>query len=172
MPQANFTNAPSSEKVKTALMICNEKHFLTNKIFRDIMEKLFDLKLWEGLLVAVASWLGMVIAPVEPFIVAVFVFVICDKVTGTRAALKRGEQKNSRAMARTIEKLVFYMIALLLSEVVRLVFMPVVPITYAVALLIIRVEFKSNSENIKQVTGVDLWPSVKQFIENLSHPKK
>ena len=140
-------------------------------MIKELLEKLLTVTFWEGLLIAVGSWLAMAFAPIGPFVFAVFVFVLCDKYTGTKAAVKRGEDRNSRAMARTIEKLIVYVLALLLCEVARKVFAPMVPFTWAAALLIIQREFKSNSENIKVLTGVDLWPSIKMYWDKLNPNK-
>jgi hypothetical protein len=75
------------------------------------------------------------------------------------AAFKRGERINSRAMRSTIEKTIFYFIAILLSELVKIVFLVGVDsfaLTFVVASYIAIREFWSCLENISDITGTDI----------------
>ena len=47
-------------------------------------------------------------------IIAVFLAIVCDFITGYRAAIKRGEATTSKAMKKTIEKFCLYYTVLLL----------------------------------------------------------
>lgn len=116
------------------------------------------------------------VAPVQSFLIAVAVLVCADVVTGVWASKKRGEPITSRRASRTISKLIGYPIAILLSHLMATTFFQDVPVldgvTYAVALFIAAVEFKSNLENISTITGIDLWAQVAQFINNRLKPKQ
>jgi len=116
------------------------------------------------------------IAPVQSFLIAVAVLVCADVVTGVWASKKRGEALTSARASRTISKLVGYPMAILLSHLMATTFFKDVPVldgvTYAVALFIAAVEFKSNLENISSITGIDLWAQVSQFINNRIKPKQ
>lgn len=121
------------------------------------MNKYFDLDYIWGIATAVGGVIAAHLAPVGPFIAIVLCLVIVDLITGIRAAVKRGEMIRSIGLRRSIEKLVLYFFAILLAEGMRNVFMPAIPITYVVALAIASTEFKSNIENIEEVTGVTIW---------------
>lgn len=101
------------------------------------------------------------VLPISDFLIIMLALVICDWVTGIRAARKRGESIAAAKMGKTIEKMALYFIALLLSEGMRRTFLPEFPITYITALSISITEFKSNIENIESVTGVQIWDSIK-----------
>jgi hypothetical protein len=110
------------------------------------------------------------IAPVQSFLIAVAVLVCADVVTGVWASHKSGEAITSRRASRTVSKLVGYPLAILLSHLMATTFFANVPVldgvTYAVALFIAAVEFKSNLENISAITGIDLWAQVSDFINS------
>ena len=102
---------------------------------------------------------GAFLAPISSYLIAVGVLVFADQFTGMWAAVKRGERITSKAMRATIEKTIFYFIAILLSEVMRVVFMTaadVFPLTFIVASYIGIREFWSCLENISEITGTDI----------------
>lgn len=106
---------------------------------------------------------GLVVAfllPLVPFLGMVFVLVAVDLFTGVRAAKARKEEITSGGLKRTIEKIALYFAAIMLSEGMVQVFFPAVPLTFIVAAYIALTEFKSNIENISDVTGVDLWKRI------------
>lgn len=128
---------------------------------------------WIGFLSAALGWMVSFISPVLPFIVFAGVLVLGDLLSGTWAAVKRGEKLHSRGFRRTVEKMVFYFIAILLSEGMKTVFMPHVPVTYIVALAIAITEFKSNIENIETITGINIYRFIRDRIEPyLKEPPK
>lgn len=95
-----------------------------------------------------------------------------DFATGVRAAKARKEKIRSRGFFRTVEKIVLYFLAILLSEGMKEVFNLPIPITYMVSGIIALTEFQSNLENISDITGTQLWPSIKDKIEGLFKSKK
>lgn len=120
--------------------------------------------LW-GLLTAASGWAASFMAPTLPFVSIIFILVLADLFTGTRAARSRGEDLHSKGYRRTVEKFVLYFVAMLLSEGMRRVFVPIVPVTYIVAFAIALTEFRSNVENIETVTGVKIWNVVKERLK-------
>lgn len=105
-------------------------------------------------------------APITWSIVGIGVLVFADLFTGIRAAKKRGERIHSKGMSRTVAKMLYYTIAIVLSRVMELVFIPWLPIAQLTSGYIAIVEFKSNMENISQVTGVDVWNHLKVKFED------
>ena len=57
--------------------------------------------------------------------------------------------------------MIFYGIAIILSRVMEVAFIDWLPIAQLTAGYIALVEFKSNLENIAEITGVDVWVFLK-----------
>ncbi len=107
--------------------------------------------------------------PIKPFLVFTTVLVLCDLYTGTKAARHRGEVIHSAGLRRTVQKITLYFIAILLAKGMIVVFgIDFTHIDYIVSGLISVTEFKSNMENISQVTGVDIWAKLVEKFPSLS----
>jgi hypothetical protein len=117
---------------------------------------------------AFSAWLLAFIIPITPFLIFTIVLVLSDLYTGTKAALHRKETLHSRGFRRSIEKIVLYFLGILLSKGLEDTFGLQFHLPYVVAGLIALTEFKSNIENISQVTGVDLWTNIVQKLPSLS----
>lgn len=122
-------------------------------------------------LAGLCSWAMGFIMPVGHLL------VLADFVTGVRAAKHRGEALRSRGFKRSIEKISLFIIAILLAHGLDVVFFTSsgvsVRTTYVVAGLICVTEFKSNMENISQVTGAPLWAKVSEYLPSIFKlPKK
>ena len=107
-------------------------------------------------------------APITASIVGLGVLIFADVLTGCRAAKLRGEEIRSDRMARTVSKIIFYSIAIILSRVMEVSFMEWIPVAKLTAGYIAVVEFKSNMENIASITGVDIWKHLMTKIEGWS----
>lgn len=86
--------------------------------------------------------------------------VMTDLFTGVYAAKKRGEVIHSKKMARSVSKIIFYFIAIILSRLMEIAFFPSIPIANITAGYIALIEFKSNIENISTITGLDIWKAI------------
>lgn len=113
-------------------------------------------------------WLTVFLSPVKDLMFSVLVLVLADLITGVWAAKKRGECLTSRGLRSTIAKVISYQLAMILSWIVEAKFLPLIPITKAVAGLIAITELKSNLENLHCVTGLNLWERVQELLK----PKK
>lgn len=100
-------------------------------------------------------------APIYAALIGIGVLIFADVITGIKAAKKRGERIHSRKMSTTINKMIFYALAVILSRVMEVSFMPWLPIAQLTAGYIAVVEFKSNMENIAEITGIDIWNFLK-----------
>jgi len=107
-------------------------------------------------------------SPIAASIIGLGVLILADVVTGCKAAKLRGEEIRSNRMARTISKIIFYSIAIILSRVMEVAFMDWMPVAQVTAGYIAIVEFKSNMENIGSITGVDVWKHIMTKIEGWS----
>ena len=136
------------------------------------MNTLLNNTFWTGYLSAVFGWITSFILPVAPFLSFTSALVLCDLYTGTRAARKRAEKIHSKGLKRTVEKLIVYFIAILLSEGMIRTFELPFNITYVVAFAIALTEFKSNIENIEEISGVNIWTVIRDRIAPPKHKKK
>lgn len=107
-------------------------------------------------------------APITAALAGLGVLIFADVITGCKAAKVRGEEIRSNRMARTVSKIIFYSIAIILSRVMEVVFIDFIPVAQITAGYIAIVEFKSNIENIGSITGVDIWKHLMTKIEGWS----
>ncbi len=103
--------------------------------------------------------------PLVPIILGVLIFTAFDTFTGMWAAKKRGEKLHSRAMGRTITKMIFYSVAILLAHLLEIIFLPWLAATSLAAGYIALVEFRSNMENIGYITDTNIWEYLKDKID-------
>ena len=121
-----------------------------------------------------AAWLLAFVTPIAGFLALLTALVTADFLTGTRAARVRGEAITSKGYRRTVEKFLFYAIAILLAEGMEHVFFGqshYLPLTYIVSAFICVTEFKSNLENIGTITGTNPWLAVRAHLERFLTPK-
>lgn len=103
-------------------------------------------------------------APIQPLVLAAFVFATCDFITGIFAARKKAQiQKianwcDSRKMQKKVFDLVFYLVGIILSFYFEKLFLGMInfPLSKIVAFIILSVEFWSNMENLSVITGLPL----------------
>lgn len=126
--------------------------------------KYLNSDFWLGASSMVSGWVLSFLSPVWPFLILIFFLTMTDLYSGTQAAKKRGEEINSRGLRRSVNKIVLYAAAVLLTEGCRVVFIPGINITYIAAFTVCLTELKSNLENIYTVTGTDVWATLKGFI--------
>jgi hypothetical protein len=100
-------------------------------------------------------------AEIKNLFVAVLIFMALDWVTGVYASFKhrtKGEcWFTSSKMRRTVEKFVFYMMAIGVSFIFRVEFIESIPLGKIVAGYIAITEIKSIFENISKIMGVQLF---------------
>ena len=107
-------------------------------------------------------------SPITAAIIGLLVLIFFDVITGCRAAQLRGEEIRSNRLSRTVSKIIFYSIAIILSRVMEVSFIDWIPVAKLTAGYIAVVEFKSNMENIASITGVDIWKHLMSKIESWS----
>lgn len=99
------------------------------------------------------------VMPVKTYLLCIVGLVLVDMYTGWRAANKKsGASFNSKGMGTTIEKVMLYMLAVLICHGVDISFAleGIASCTYAAAGLITGRELLSNLENIDAITGMNL----------------
>jgi phage-related holin len=139
------------------------------KMFLEIGEVLNSMfsGVWPGVLWLLTFVLGL-IAPAWPPFAAVCILVVIDMRTGRQAARHRGEEINSKGMRRSVGKIASYFYLIAASFIMDEIFLKGLPISqptlYLASLLCAAIEFKSISENVQTVTGVNLWSRIKDRI--------
>ena len=107
-------------------------------------------------------YLAFFFTPIAPCLIGVGVLLFADVLTGIRAAKKRLETISSSKLSMTVNKIVFYALAIILSRLMETVFIDWLPLARLTAGYIAVVEFKSNIENIGEITEVDIWNYLKE----------
>lgn len=138
----------------------------------DVFSKMIQSQWVEGYFSAIMAWCVSFVLPLGGFLSLTAILVFCDFFTGVRAARSRGELIRSRGFFRTVEKIVLYFLAIMLSEGMKEVFGLPIPLTYMIAGVIALTEFKSNIENIEDITGTILWSEIRDKLETLFKVKK
>jgi phage-related holin len=109
-------------------------------------------------------------ADVKNLFHAVLLFMAIDWITGVYASYKLREKGKSwftsYKMRRTIEKFVFYMMAIAVSYVFRIEFLETIPLGKIVAGYIAITEIKSIFENIGRIMGVQIFNEIYQIIKD------
>lgn len=111
-------------------------------------------------------YLAFFFSPIYLILFTTGFLVATDLLTGIFAAKKRGEAVDSKKMARSISKIIFYFIAIILSRIMEITFINGLPLANITAGYIALVEFKSNFENIGTITGLDIWKTLISKINN------
>ena len=111
-------------------------------------------------LTIILAWLTIYFAPVYPLIAAIGFFVFADFLTGIQAAKKRGELIQSRKMKTTVVKFGSYAIAIISSFLIEKLFLDGIPALKIIAGLVAFIEVKSINENMKDITGTDIFGEI------------
>lgn len=109
-------------------------------------------------------------AEIQNLFHAVLLFMVIDWITGVYASYKtrtRGEAWfTSFKMRRTVEKFVFYMMAIAVAYVFRKEFIESIELGKIVAGYIAITEIKSIFENISRIMGVNLFNELWHIIKD------
>lgn len=125
----------------------------------------------KSVLVALVGYVVGFFVPIFPFIVVLTGLLIADLYTGTKAARHRKEVINADGYRRTAVKWSLYMVGILATHGVELVFLKDKlsgVLVYMTAFYFAYVELRSNLENIGEVTGADVWQNVKSFLPDVA----
>lgn len=111
-----------------------------------------------------AGWFVVFISPVHSILTAIFFLCFSDLITALWAVHKNNGKITSIGLRRTVNKLLAYQIAVILSYVVESIFQIGVPVVRLVAGLIAVTELKSNLENLYKITGLDYWQKIVDYM--------
>lgn len=82
--------------------------------FEQLLIALGKVHGWKAISSILISWIGINLMPVASFLAVGIVLVISDWITGISAANKRGDKITSRGLYRSVQKVVFYSLAIML----------------------------------------------------------
>lgn len=133
----------------------------------DFQELLTELARAHGLKAAlslIGAFLVVHLLPIAHFIVIGSLLVACDWFTGVWASITRNEKITSQGLRRTVRKIVFYSLGIVLVLVVESAFFHTYYLVTTLALYISMVELFSNLENIGTITGSNIIGVVRKTI--------
>jgi|GEM_PF-5773402 len=119
-------------------------------------------------------YLAAFFLPINQYIIAMFLLVVIDWLTGISAAIHLKEKVTHEGLYRTVVKLRDYLILIIASHLVTIYFFSSlkVPFETLAASYIGLVEFKSIIKNIETTSGLDIWSQINKFIPDAKFRKK
>lgn len=109
------------------------------------------------------GWLLIFTNPLQSIMGAIVFLAIADLITAIWAAVKNKKKFGSYSLRKTVNKILAYEVAVVLSYVVENVFNLGIPVVRLVAGLIAVTELKSNLENLYHITGLDYWEKILEY---------
>lgn len=124
---------------------------------------------WDSIL-KVLAFILLWLAPISNYVHLVLILIFIDLLTGSYAAVKEGQKFSARKLRCTVEKFVFYAMAIIAAFLLQRIINDGTELARIVALYVGATELKSIYENISRVTKTDvlsmLWQTLKEKIEN------
>lgn len=136
-----------------------------NMNFTELLRELAHTHGLRAILSLLLSFLAVNLMPVATFLAAAIVLVIADWITGISASLKTKENITSRKLGRTIVKICFYSLTIILVMMVEKTFFKGDYLVYLVSAYIALKELYSNLENIGKILDIDILTIVKSAIK-------
>lgn len=119
------------------------------------------------------AWLFVYLTPLHVNLVTIYLLLFCDLVSGLTKAHKKGEPITANKLSMTVTKFIFYSIAIVIAFQVDIALFSstALVLTHIVGYYITLIEFKSNIENISEITNTDLWSLIKDKVNELFNSK-
>lgn len=106
-------------------------------------------------------------AGITPLVAVVLIFVLLDLITGVYAAYRNKIKIESHKLRKTVEKLVFYTIAILAAFGFEKYLADWTHLTQIIAGFIASIELISIFENISLITNVNIVSKLKEVIAGM-----
>jgi len=107
------------------------------------------------------------VTPIQGVLFAVSILIIVDAITGIWASKIKGEAFSSKKFFNSITKLLFYLLLILISQMVQLNLINEIPFTQLSIYFIVFYEFSSFLENVGVITGRDVFGFFKDALGRL-----
>ena len=136
------------------------------------MYRLFQLfDDFQGFFIKLVSFILLYFTPIASYVHLVLILIGIDLITGSYAAIKEGESFSARKLRNTLEKFIFYAIAIIVAFLLQQIIDDGSELARIVALYVGATEAKSIYENISRITRKDilsiLWEAFKAKIDDL-----
>jgi len=116
------------------------------------------------------AFIVLYLTPISNYVHLVLLLVFFDLITGSWASIKEGQKFSARKLRNTVEKFIFYAIAIIIGYILQKIISDGTELSRIVALFIGSIEVKSNYENISRIRQVNLvtalWSAIKEKIDN------
>ena len=120
-------------------------------------------------LLQLLTFILLYLTPISNFVNLVLVLIACDLITGIYASLKEGQKFKASKLRDTLEKFIFYSIAIIIAYLLQSIVHVGSEMPRIVALYIGSIEVKSTYENISRITKTDiatsLWLILKEKLD-------
>ena len=114
-----------------------------------------------------------ILTPIKPISLTLVGLIIADFLFGIYRAKKKGEEITSRKMSRSVAKILFYNIVILLLYYTNIyIFETGLPLEKLGAGLICLVEMRSIDESWQIIFGYSLWDKISTSIERGANKAK
>ena len=111
---------------------------------------------------------GTYLMPVHSMVLVMLFMVIVDFITGIWKSLKSGERIQSKRMAETVEKMVLYMIGIIVSFVLeKQIGIDGLRVVWVFVTIINTREYLSIVENIETITGTKILINISKYLQKV-----
>ena len=107
------------------------------------------------------------LTPIKGVLLAVSILIIADAITGIWASKIKGEIFSSKKFFNSITKLLFYLLLILISQMIQLHLINEIPFLQLSIYFIVFYEFSSFLENVGVITGRDVFGFFKAALGKL-----
>lgn len=102
-----------------------------------------------------------IMSPIAPVMATAGTLVVVDTVTGVWAAIKYKHKITSHKFKRVVVKTFGYLTAIFIAHLIeKYMIGDAIPMVKTVSGLIAMTEGKSIFENLRRITGIDLWKAM------------
>lgn len=116
------------------------------------------------ILKALASLL-IIFTPLFPVCITIGILIAIDFLIAVYKSYKLNQPITSRKMSNTISKAVLYQVAIISSFLAETYILTGIPLTKIISGFIALTELKSISESITELTGVNYWVKIQEFLK-------
>lgn len=104
--------------------------------------------------------------PIHTLIIGVGALILLDTIAGLYRAFKLKQSITSKKFGHIISKILLYNIAIISGYILQwIIGIDVLPISKLIASVIGLTEIKSILENVNEITGIDLWKFVMNYVK-------
>lgn len=124
----------------------------------------------ENFFIKIFAFILLYLSPISNYVHLVLILIGLDLISGSYASIKEGQKFTARKLRCTIEKFVFYAIAIIVAYILQQIISEGTELARIVALYIGATETKSIYENISRITHTDLveiaWGVIKEKLDD------